>query len=141
MKKEEVPQDGNNLHKGTFKQLFYAVDQSGEYKETVTSVGWEPENVALEQAWEEVEHRVNETREQVLAGQKSPIAYYMERTLLDLPLLASKAGKFGWQVKRHMKPAVFKKLSAAMIAKYAAIFSIPAEVLQKGELLPFQRPQ
>lgn len=141
MKKEEVPQDGDNLHHGTFKQLFYAVDQSGEYKEPVTSVGWEPENVALGQAWEEVEHRVNETREQVLAGQKSPIAYYMERTLLDLPLLASKAGKFGWQVKRHMKPAVFKKLSTDMIAKYAAIFSIPAEVLQKGELLPFQRPQ
>jgi len=141
MKKEEVPQDGDNLHKGTFKQLFYAVDQSGEYKEPVTSVGWEPENVALGQAWEEVEHRVNETREQVLAGQKSPIAYYMERTLLDLPLLASKAGKFGWQVKRHMKPAVFKKLSTGMIARYAAIFSIPPEVLQKGELLPFQRPQ
>lgn len=141
MKKDEVPQDGDNLHKGTFKQLFYAVDQSGEYTAPVSSVGWEPENVALGQAWEEVERRVSETSDQVRAGQKSPIAYYMERTLLDLPLLASKAGKFQWQVKRHMKPDVFKNLNAGMIARYAEIFSIPADVLQKGELLPFQRPQ
>lgn len=140
MKKDEVPQDGNNLHHGTFKQLFYAVDASGDYT-PVSSVGWEPENVALGQAWEEVEHRVVETRNKVMAGLVSPIAYYMERTLLDLPLLARKAGKFQWQVKRHMKPAVFKTLSAGLLARYAAIFSIPAETLQKGELLPFQRPQ
>ncbi len=31
MKKDEVPQDGDNLHHGTFKQLFYAVDASGDY--------------------------------------------------------------------------------------------------------------
>ncbi len=140
MKKDEVPQDGDNLHHGTFKQLFYAVDPSGEYA-PVSSIGWEPENVALGQAWEEVEQRVNETRDRVLAGQLSPIAYYMERTLLDLPLLARKAGKFQWQVKRHMKPAVFKNLGATLLARYAAIFSIPADALQKGKLVPFKRPQ
>ncbi|WP_343701339.1 hypothetical protein [Chitinophaga sp.] len=140
MKKDEVPQDGDNLHHGTFKQLFYAVDASGDYT-PVSSVGWEPENVALGQAWEEVEHRVEATRGKVLKGELSPVAFYMERTLLDLPLLARKVGKFQWQVKRHMKPAVFKNLSAAMLAKYAAVFGIAAETLQKGELLPFQRPE
>jgi hypothetical protein len=65
----------------------------------------------------------------------------MERTLLDLPLLASKVGKFQWQVKRHMKPAVFKTLSTGLLGRYAAIFSIPAGALQKGELLPFSRPE
>lgn len=128
------------MHHGTFKQLFYAVDQSGEYA-PVTSVGWEPENVALDQAWEEVELRVKETRDKVLANQLSPIAYYMERTLLDLPLLARKAGKFQWQVKRHMKPGIFPKLKRSIIERYAEIFAISADVLQKGELLPFQRPQ
>lgn len=140
MKKDEVPQDGDNLHHGTFKQLFYAVDQSGEYT-PVTSVGWEPENVALDQAWEEVELRVRETRDKVLAGQLSPIAYYMERTLLDLPLLARKVGKFQWQVKRHMKPQVFSRMKRSLTERYATIFAISADVLQKGELLPFQRPQ
>lgn len=141
MKKDEVPQDGDNLHHGTFKQLFYAVDASGEYTAPVSSVGWEPENVALGQAWEEVERRVAETRIKVQQGELSPVAYYMERTLLDLPLLAQKAGKFQWQVKRHMKPAVFKTLSTGMMARYATIFAIPVETLQKGELLPFQRPE
>ncbi|AWO00738.1 hypothetical protein DLD77_03005 [Chitinophaga alhagiae] len=140
MKKDEVPQDGDNLHHGTFKQLFYAVDASGDYT-PVSSVGWEPENVALGQAWEEVEHRVEATRGKVASGELSPVAFYMERTLLDLPLLARKVGKFQWQVKRHMKPAVFKNLSADMLAKYAAVFGIAAETLQKGELLPFQRPE
>lgn len=140
MKKDEVPQDGDNLHHGTFKQLFYAVDQSGEYT-PVTSVGWEPENVALDQAWEEVELRVREMRDKVLAGQLSPIAYYMERTLLDLPLLARKVGKFQWQVKRHMKPQVFSRMKRSLTERYATIFAISADVLQKGELLPFQRPQ
>ncbi|MGX5817797.1 hypothetical protein ACWKWU_06360 [Chitinophaga lutea] len=140
MKKDEVPQDGDNLHHGTFKQLFYAVDASGDYT-AVNSVGWEPENVALGQAWEEVERRVEEVRKQVEAGERSPIAYYMERTLLDLPLLARKVGKFQWQVKRHMSPGVFQKLSAGVLERYAAIFSIPAATLQQGILLPFQRPE
>lgn len=141
MKKDEVPQDGDNLHHGTFKQLFYAVDASGNYTAPVSSVGWEPENVALGQAWEEVEHRVAATRAKVESGELSPVAYYMERTLLDLPLLARKVGKFQWQVKRHMKPAVFKTLSAGMLDKYASVFAIPADTLQKGTLLPFQRPE
>lgn len=140
MKKEEVPQDGDNLHKGTFSQLFYAVDQAGEYTQ-VPSVGWEPENVALSQAWEEVEQRVREIQAQVEAGAVSPIAYYMERTLLDLPLLARKAGKFQWQVKRHMKPGVFAKLNRDMLERYAQIFAIGTDQLQQGVLLPFQRPQ
>ncbi|MGE7774096.1 hypothetical protein ACQKLP_05195 [Chitinophaga sp. NPDC101104] len=139
MKKDEVPQDGDNLHHGTFKQLFYAVDQQGDYT-TATSIGWEPENVALSQAWDEVEQRVADTKSQVEAGILSPVAYYMERTLLDLPLLALKAGKFQWQVKRHMKPQVFKGLSGKMIDRYADIFGIPAQALRSGELLPFKRP-
>jgi hypothetical protein len=139
MKKEEVPQDGDNLHQGSFKQIFYAVDPNGSYT-SVTSVGWEPENIALEQAWEHVETRVAQMQEAVHAGQLSPIAFYMERTLLDLPLLARKIGKFQWQVKRHMKPSVFAKLSSGIMEKYASIFGITSDQLKQGILLPFERP-
>src|SRR3954463_9555958 len=100
MKKEEVPQDGDNMHEGTFKQLFYATDNDGKYV-PVTSVGWEPENVAMRQAWEEVHARVENARQQVLSGQISPVSYYMEKNIMDLALLASYVGKFQWQVKRH----------------------------------------
>lgn len=123
MKKEEVPQDGDNLHEGTFRQIFYAVDNSGSYVQ-VSSVGWEPENVALDQAWEEVNKKVEQARHRVLAGEVSPIAYYMEKNLMNIPLLASYVGKFQWQVKRHLKPSVFNKLSDLMLQRYATAFKV-----------------
>jgi hypothetical protein len=129
MKQHEVPQDGDNLHEGTFKQLFYAVNDAGEYT-PVSSVGWEPENVAMSQAWEEVHARIENARTRALAGEISPIAYYMEKNLMDLPLLASYVGKFQWQVKRHLKPRVFKKLGATMLQRYAAAFKITVQELQ-----------
>ena len=133
MKREEVPQDGNNMHEGTFKQLFYATDDNGAYV-PVTSVGWEPENVAMQQAWEEIHFKVEAARKRMLAGEVSPIVYYMEKTIMDLPLLASYVNKFKWQVKRHMKPAVFRKLSDNTLRKYAAAFKISlSELKQAGQ--------
>ena len=128
MKKEEVPQDGDNMLKG-FKQLFYATDNDGKYV-PVTSVGWEPENVAMQQAWEEVHARVETARQKVLSGEISPISYYMEKNIMDLALLASYVSKFQWQVKRHMKPNVFKRLSERTLQRYAAAFKITVEELK-----------
>jgi hypothetical protein len=129
MKKEEVPQDGNNMHEGKFTQLFYATDNDGKYV-PVTSVGWEPENVAMQQAWEEVNAKIEAALQRVKAGELSPISYYMEKNIMDLALLASYVGKFQWQVKRHMKPAVFKRLSDRTLQRYAAAFKITTEELK-----------
>ncbi|SHK85445.1 hypothetical protein SAMN05444266_101376 [Chitinophaga jiangningensis] len=129
MKKEEVPQDKDNLHEGTFKQIMYAVDNSGNYVQ-VQSAGWEPENIALDQAWEEVNKRIEAAKQKVLAGEVSPIAYYMEKNIMDLALLANYVGKFQWQVKRHMKPAVFRRLSQHMLQKYADAFKVSIADLQ-----------
>lgn len=128
MKKEEVPQDDDNLHQGTFKQIMYAVDNTGSYV-PVQSAGWEPENIALGQAWEEVNEKVKAALARVHAGEISPVAYYMEKNLMDLALLASYVGKFQWQVKRHMQPAVFKNLSQKMLLRYAAAFKVSVEEL------------
>jgi len=129
MKKEEVPQDGNNMHDGKFTQLFYATDNDGKYV-PVTSVGWEPENVAMQQAWEEVNAKIEAALQSVKAGEVSPISYYMEKNIMDLALLASYVGKFQWQVKRHMKPSVFKSLSDRTLRRYAAAFKITVEELK-----------
>jgi hypothetical protein len=129
MKKDEVPQDGNNMHEGTFRQLFYATDNAGQYV-PVTSVGWEPENVAMQQAWEEINERVEMARKRVQKGEISPVAYYMEKNIMDLALLASYVGKFQWQVKRHMKPAVFNRLNDKMLQRYAAAFKISVQELK-----------
>ncbi|MBW8685358.1 hypothetical protein [Chitinophaga rhizophila] len=129
MKKDDVPQDGNNMHDGQFRQLFYATDNTGQYVQ-VNSVGWEPENVAMQQAWEEINARVEKARAQVVAGEISPVAYYMEKNIMDLPLLASYVGKFQWQVKRHMKTSVFNRLSDKMLRRYAAAFKITVQELK-----------
>ncbi len=130
MKKEEVPQDSDNLHEGTFKQIMYAVDNSGSYVQ-VQSAGWEPENIALGQAWEEVNERIEAAKQRVLSGEISPVAYYMEKNIMDLPLLANYVGKFQWQVKRHMKPAVFRRLGQKMLQRYADAFKISISDLQQ----------
>ncbi|HEY1164330.1 MAG TPA: hypothetical protein VGE90_04165 [Chitinophaga sp.] len=130
MKKDEVPQDGNNMHNGEMRQLFYAVDDTGKYTK-VPSVGWEPENVAMAQAWDDVNEKVEKARQRVLAGETSPIAYYMEKQLMNVSLLARYVGKFQWQVKRHMKPAVFNRLSEKMLHRYAAAFKISVQELKQ----------
>ena len=99
----------------------------------VKSAGWEPENIALDQAWEEVNERVPAARARVAAGEISPVAYYMEKNLMDLPLLASYVGKFQWQVKRHMKPGVFKRLSPQMLERYAAAFKVSLADLKNAK--------
>ena len=53
MKKNEVPQDDENLLEGKFGKVNYALDDQGNYIQ-VTSKGWEPENIALKQAWQEI---------------------------------------------------------------------------------------
>lgn len=130
MKQEEVPQDGNGLTEGKFTQLFYAVNKEGEYVQ-VPSIGWEPENVAMAQAWDEIHEKTAATRQQVLDGKLSPIAYYMEKELMTVEIVAGYVGKFQWQVKRHLKPSVFKTLSDDLLHKYAATFKISVADLKQ----------
>lgn len=126
----EVPQDERNFKGGEkLRKLVYAVDKDGKYTST-NSAGWEAENFAMKQAWDAVEDKLAETEAQVKAGQLSPIAYYMEKSLMDVALLAKYVGKWQWQVKRHMKPEVFAKLSPALLQRYAGIFNVTAEELK-----------
>ena len=103
MKKDQVPQDGDNKLEGKFNWLNYAVDDKGEYT-TENSIGWEPENVAMEQAWEQVNEKVLQAEQAVRKGELSPIAYFMEKNMMELAVLARHMGKSGFQIKRHMNP-------------------------------------
>lgn len=129
MNVNEVPQDPRDTkHDGRIKKLVYAVDKDGRYT-GVNSEGWEPENIALKNAWDDIDEALAETEAKVRAGELSPIAYFMQKNLMDLSLLASYVGKWKWQVKRHLKPLVFNKLDKDMIAAYARIFNITADEL------------
>jgi len=53
----------------------------------------------------------------------------MMKKLMDVPLLAQYVGKWQWQVKRHLKPSVFRKLNDPMLQKYADVFGITVQEL------------
>lgn len=132
MKKSEVPQDKSNLESANFRELCYAVDENGEYT-TEHTTGWDPKTIALDNAIEEINKRVEDAKNRVENKLTSPIEYYMELHKMDLPILASYVGIWKWQVKRHFKPNVFNKLSNKKLQKYAEAFDISIEKLKNIE--------
>lgn len=127
MKKSDLSQDKSTLTKMT-RELCYVKNEDGKY-ETDLSTGWEAKAVALENAWDEIERRKAETLQEVKDGKVSPIAYFMEVQLMDFTVLAGYTGFYKWQIKRHIKPAIFKKLSMSKLSKYAEAFEIEVSEL------------
>src|ERR1041385_3784010 len=128
MKKEELPQDNSPLGKIT-KELCYVKDEKGKYT-TDLSLGWEVKKDALENAWDDIREQVEEARKQVKNGEKSPIVYFMAQKIMDIPVLSGYTGFWGFTIRRHMKPSVFRSLSNAKLQKYAAAFEITLEELK-----------
>jgi hypothetical protein len=128
MKQNEVPQD-EHLLKVT-KEIQYAVDENGNYVQ-IKSTGWDTKNTILKQAWEDIEDELEEARQDVIRGEKSPIYFYMKKNLLDVATLAAYTGFFRFTVKRHFKPLIFKKLNNRKLEKYAGAFNMKTEDLHK----------
>jgi hypothetical protein len=128
MKKEEIPQDLGALGKIT-GEVCYAVDESGKYT-TALSNGWEVKSSALEVAWKDVEQRIDAARQKVNNQQASPVLYFMELRVMDIAIVAAYTGFWKWQVKKHMKFAVFQRLPESKLAKYAALFEVSVEELK-----------
>jgi hypothetical protein len=124
MLKKEVPQD-IGIAEG-MKEIVYAVDENGNY-ELVPSAGWEPKNIANDQAWYLISTQITEVKKQIKAGLLSPLAYHMVKNQMDEGLLAQYVGMFKWQVKRHLKPVVFNKLKKPVLKKYASLFGVTLE--------------
>jgi hypothetical protein len=133
MKKNEVPQDDANMLEGKFKEPCYAIDENGKYT-TVGSVGWEAKNIIMQDAWDEVDQRIEKVKQQVISGYFSPIAYYMEKNLMDVKILAAYVGLWRFKVKRHLKMKHFDKLNDEILAKYAETFDIELTILKNKEL-------
>jgi hypothetical protein len=134
MKAEEVPQDERNLNEGKVAKLYYATDDKGHYTK-VNSIGWEPETVAMEQAWEVVNDEVESARQKVLEGKASPILFYLKKNIMTVSMVASYAGTLSILVRLHMMPFFFSKLSPKMLSKYAYTFRISVDELTNIENL------
>jgi hypothetical protein len=96
----------------------------------VPSKGWEVDELTNRMAYNEYKAKVEETRKAVLAGQKSPLAYYMELRQMIPELLGKTAGIAIFRVKRHLRPEIFAKLKESVLDSYAKALDITREELK-----------
>jgi hypothetical protein len=122
MKKEEVPQEPAKAFGGRKKAL-YATDENGNYI-VVGSRGWEAEEIVLDQAIAEFERSAAEALDRARQGLSAPLEYHMYRRRMDSLVLAQSAGFFHWQVRRHLKPDVFSRLSPTQKSRYAEALGV-----------------
>ncbi|MGV8841809.1 MAG: hypothetical protein ACOH2I_00855 [Pseudomonas sp.] len=127
MNLDEVPQDHSATY-GGHRKLVYAVDASGHYLGT-QSDGWEPEAFATQLAVAELQAQEAEALAAWQAGQLSPLKCLMYRYRLDEAALAQISGLWQWRIRRHFRPAIYKKLSTAILARYAQAFGLSTEQL------------
>lgn len=128
MKISEVPQDNIKTLSG-LKKAVYAIDHEGCYTKTTTG-GWEAEEVVLSQVISDFHEKAEETASRIRINETSPIEYFMYKNWMDAPTLAQAMGLYRWQVKRHFKPSVFRKLDDRTLAGYAALFRISVDALK-----------
>ncbi len=127
MKKDSLPQDPSALKNFT-REVCYVKDEDGKYEQGL-STGWNVKADALDEAWVEINRRIEEAAKQVELGKKSPILFFMELRLMDFPTLSGYTGFWKFTIKLHMKPNVFKKLSEKKLKIYAKVFKISVDEL------------
>lgn len=135
MNEQQVPQDKENLNEGKLAKLYYATDDNGNYVK-VNSIGWEPETVAMQQAWEVVDDEVTQAIALVKAGKASPLLYHIKKNIMTFGMVASYAGTVGLMVRLHCKPWFFSRLSRQQLEKYAYTFRITVD-----ELIHIDKPK
>jgi hypothetical protein len=129
MKISEVPQE-RGIMPEDLHEVCYAVDEGGNYV-LVPSAGWDPKNVANNQAWEVIQAQVADVLGKISAGRLSPLAFHMAINQMNLHLLSKYVRMNRWRVRRHLKPDVFKRLKSDMLKQYAEVFGITVEQLLK----------
>ncbi len=133
MKIKDLPQDPSVLDKFT-KDVVYGEDEKGNYT-TGLSRGWQVKAEALNIAWEDIEQRINDAKQKVVNGEASPVLFFMELRLMDFPTITAYTGFWQWQVKRHIKPQVFKNLSDKKLKKYADAFAVSVDDLKNCKVI------
>jgi len=138
MKVHEVPQDDVPDFSEGIKKGQYALDDRGKYV-IVPSKGWVVDEFVNRMAYDEYLNKLEATRQAVLAGRLSPLAYYMELRQMIPKFLGKAAGIAAFRVKRHLRPEVFAKLKPSVLKAYAKALSISTEELKTVPQNPKER--
>jgi hypothetical protein len=129
MKINEVPQDDAGfLKEGKVRDVCYATDEEGKYTQ-ILSLGWDPKNEAMRQAWDQVNAKAEKIRQKVIIGKLSPLAFHMERCMMNVTLLSQYTGFSRFKIWKDRRPKAFKKLSADEMAAYAEALNMDVEAL------------
>jgi len=128
MKLNEVPQD-RGMITGQTREICYAVDKNGRYV-LVPSAGWEPKNLANDQAWTLIKAEIDAALLKVKNGKRSPLAFHMANNQMTPGLLAKYAHCSRWRVWLHLRPRGFARLTPRMLQRYAEVFDIDVTTLK-----------
>ncbi len=121
MKINEVPQEHSDKFKKEFSVIEFAVDDEGKYK-AVKSSGFEPKNVALEQAWEFEEEKMEKAKQLCLNKKKSFIYYHMKKNMMSIKILAGYTGFSWYKVWRDCKFKSGQNLTEEQLETYRYAF-------------------
>ncbi len=127
MKLDEVPQDHSSTYGGHSK-LVYAVDAEGHYQRA-QSDGWDTEAYATQLAVAELQAQEAEAEAAWQRREQAPLQGMIYRNLQDEPSLAQITWLVQWRLRRHFRPAIYRRLSASILARYADAFGLPVEQL------------
>ena len=122
-----MPQDNIEMYHGGKKAL-YTLGDEGVF-EIAQSSGWNVEEAATLQAVEEFERLENEAYHDFSAGIVSGLAVWMNRRRMSLATLSQCTGFWQWTIKRHLKPAIFAKLSTSKLQRYCEVLDVSMDEL------------
>jgi len=128
MKIDDVPQDKGMID-GDLTEICYAVDGKGRYVLS-SSKGWDPKNVANQQAWKLIREDVQRTIDKIRAGKLSPLAYHMVRNQMNVGLLSKYVPYSRLRVRWHLRPTVFDRLTPVQLKPYADLFEMEPQALR-----------
>ena len=109
-------------------KVYYKHDDQGRYVLETDAPWAEKVSCALIIAGNRA--NLEEIRNEVIAGRKSPLCYYMEMRQLEPGMLAKAAGIATFRVKRHLRPEIFAKLKPSVLDRYSKALRIPLEELK-----------
>ncbi len=126
---KSVPQDDSTTY-AKMQKAIYASGEDGKLS-TVSSTGWDVEELVTQQALDDIDENTKEAYEEVKSGAKSTLYYHMYEARMDLIILAQSTGFFQWSIKRDFKPEVFEKISDKRALKYCDALGKSLETIKK----------
>lgn len=132
MKTRDVPQDLTYFKDYAVRDVLYAVDENGHYKQVISD-GWSVKNDALELVWNEIHEECEDIRQQVLAKKVSPLAYHIKKSLLTVSMLSSYSEIPKRKIKKHLIYNEFMKLDDNTLQKYADAMRITIKELKQTD--------